>query len=208
MIFSALAECGDLQAQPLLEEALQIPDKPVARAAAGALKELTGEDYSSRMVQEGKSTQNFTAADIQNLTGARATIQTNKGNIEIAFYPDLAPLTVLSFVRLAQKGYFDGLLIHRVVPNFVIQTGDPRGDGWGGPGYAIRSEFSRLRYTRGMVGMASAGTDTEGSQFFITHSEQPHLDGKYTIFAQVKNGMAVVDALQVGDRMKKVTIQF
>lgn len=208
MIFTALAQCGDLQAKPLLEEALQIPDKPVARAAAEALQKLTGENYSSRMVKEGKPTQDFTYQDIQNLAKTRATIQTNRGNIEITFYSNAAPLTALSFVRLAQKGYFDGLSIHRVVPNFVIQTGDPRGDGWGGPGYAIRSEFSRWRYTRGMVGMASAGTDTEGSQFFITHSEQPHLDGKYTIFAQVKNGMDVVDALQVGDRLEKVTIQF
>ena len=208
MIFSALAQCGDLSAKPLLEAALQIPDKPTARAAAEALKKLTGDDYSGRIPREIKPTQDFTSKDIQSLAKARATIQTNKGNIEIAFYPDEAPLTVLNFVRLAQKGYFDGLLIHRVVPNFVIQTGDPRGDGWGGPGYAIRSEFSRWRYTRGMVGMASSGTDTEGSQFFITHSDQPHLDGKYTIFARVKSGMEVVDALQVGDRMEKVTIQF
>ncbi len=207
MIFAALAQCGDLKAKPLLEEALEIPDKPVARAAAEALKKLTGVDYSNRVPKEINPTQNFTNKDIQSLAKARATIQTNKGNIEIIFYAEEAPLTTLNFVRLAQKNYFDGLLIHRVVPNFVIQTGDPRGDGWGGPGYAIRSEFSRLRYTRGMVGMASAGTDTEGSQFFITHSEQPHLDGKYTIFARVKSGMEVVDALQVGDRMEKVTIQ-
>ena len=117
-------------------------------------------------------------------------------------------MTALNFARLAQKKFFDGLLIHRVVPNFVVQTGDPRGDGWGSPGYSIRSEFSRRRYVRGMVGMASAGTDTEGCQFFITHSEQPHLDGRYTIFARVKSGMEVVDVLQVGDRMEKVTIQF
>jgi peptidylprolyl isomerase len=208
MIFAALAQCGDLNAKPLLEEALQIPDKPVTRAAAEALKKLTGGDYSNRIPKEIKPAQDFTYKDIQNLAKASATIQTNKGNIEITFYPEAAPLTSLNFVRLAQKGYFDGLLIHRVVPNFVIQTGDPRGDGWGGPGYAIRSEFSRWRYTRGMVGMASAGTDTEGSQFFITHSEQPHLDGKYTIFARVKSGMEVVDILQVGDRMEKVAIQF
>jgi len=208
MIFAALAQCGDLMAKPLLEEALQIPDKPVRRAAAEALKKLTGEDYSSRLSNEIKPTQDFTYQDIQNLANARATIQTNKGNIEMTFYSEEAPLTALNFVRLAQKGYFDGLLIHRVVPNFVIQTGDPRGDGWGSPGYAIRSEFSRLRYTRGMVGMASSGTDTEGSQFFITHSEQPHLDGRYTIFARVKSGMEIVDTLQVGDRMEKVTVQF
>lgn len=208
MIFSALAQCGALSAKPLLETALQIPDKPTARAAAEALKKLTGEDYSGRLLKETQPTQDFTAQDLQNLSTARATIQTNCGNIEIAFYPDAAPLTVLNFVRLAQQGYFAGVLFHRVVPNFVIQTGDPRGDGWGGPGYAMRSEFSRWRYTRGMVGMASSGPDTEGSQFFITHSEQPHLDGKYTIFAHVKSGMEVVDALQVGDRIEKVLIQF
>lgn len=208
MIFAALAQCGDLRAKPLLEAALQIPDKPTGRAVAEALKKLTGEDYSNQLATEVNPTQDFSEQDIQHLAKARATIQTNKGNIEIVFYPGEAPLTVLNFVRLAQRGYFDGVFFHRVVPNFVVQTGDPRGDGWGGPGYAIRSEFSRLRYTRGMVGMASAGVDTEGSQFFITHSEQPHLDGKYTIFARVKNGMEVVDALQVGDRMEKVTIQF
>jgi peptidylprolyl isomerase len=208
MIFAALAQCGDLSAKPLLEEAVKFPDKPFARYAAAALKKLTGEDYSGQIPKETKPTQQFSYADIQQLAGVTAMIETNKGKIEITFYPDDAPLTVLNFVRLAQKGFFNGLLIHRVVPNFVIQTGDPRGDQWGSPGYAIRSEFSRRRYTAGVVGMASAGPDTEGSQFFITHSDQPHLDGKYTIFGRVKSGMEVVEALQVGDRMEKVTIQF
>jgi cyclophilin family peptidyl-prolyl cis-trans isomerase len=208
MIFAALAQCGDLSAKPVLEDAVKFPDKPFARYAAEALKKLTGEDYSGQIPAENKPAQQFTYKDIQQLAQAAATIETNKGNIEITFYPDDAPLTVLNFARLAQKGFFDGLLIHRVVPNFVIQTGDPRGDQWGSPGYAIRSEFSRRRYTAGVVGMASAGPDTEGSQFFITHSDQPHLDGKYTIFGRVKSGMEVVEALQVGDRMEKVTIQF
>jgi cyclophilin family peptidyl-prolyl cis-trans isomerase len=208
MIFAALAKCGDLNARPLLEEAMRFPDKPVARAAAEALKKLTGEDYSRRLPEENQPQNDFTFEEIQSLSTAHATIQTAQGAIELEFFPAAAPLTILNFVRLAQKGFFDGLLIHRVVPNFVIQTGDPRGDGWGSPGYSIRSEFSRLRYTRGMVGMASAGPDTEGCQFFITHSDQPHLDGRYTIFARVKSGMETVDALQVGDRMEKVTIQF
>ncbi len=208
MIFAALAQCGDLSAKPLLEEAVKFPDKPFARYAAEALKKLTGEDYSGQIPTENKPTQQFIYKDIQQLAQAAATIETNKGKIEITFYPEDAPLTVLNFVRLAQKGFFDGLLIHRVVPNFVIQTGDPRGDQWGSPGYAIRSEFSRRRYMAGVVGMASAGPDTEGSQFFITHSDQPHLDGKYTIFGRVKTGMEVVEALQVGDRMEKVTIRF
>jgi cyclophilin family peptidyl-prolyl cis-trans isomerase len=208
MIFDALARCGDLAARPVLEEAVLFPDKLLASAAAEALKKLTGEDYSSRVPQETKPHQDFTSEEIHRLAKAHATIQTNQGAIELEFFPEAAPLTALNFVRLAQKGFFDGLFIHRVVPNFVVQTGDPRGDGWGSPGYSIRSEFSRRRYTRGIVGMASSGTDTEGCQFFITHSDQPHLDGRYTIFARVTSGMEVVDALQVGDRMEKVTIQF
>jgi peptidylprolyl isomerase len=102
---------------------------------------------------------------------------------------------------------YRGSVLHRVVPNFVVQTGDPRGDGWGGPGYAIRSEFGRPRYERGTVGMASSGKDTEGSQFFITHSRQPHLDGRYTVFGRVVEGQGVVDALQVGDRVLDVEIR-
>jgi cyclophilin family peptidyl-prolyl cis-trans isomerase/HEAT repeat protein len=208
MIFAALAQCGDLNAQPLLEAATQFPDKPFARAAAEALKTLTGENHDQLVPKETQPVNDFTYKEIQALAKMRATIQTNKGEVELDFFSEEAPLTTLNFVRLAKKGFFDGLLIHRVVPNFVIQTGDPRGDMWGSPGYSIRSEFSRRRYTRGTVGMASAGADTEGSQFFITHSDQPHLDGKYTIFARVKSGMEVVEALQVGDRMEKVIIQF
>jgi peptidylprolyl isomerase len=208
MIFDALAQCGDLDARPLLENAVQFPDKPLARAAAEALKKLTGEDYSSRVPKETKPHQAFTSEETHRLAKARATIQTSRGIIEMEFFAETAPLTVLNFVRLAQKNFFDDLFIHRVVPNFVVQTGDPRGDGWSSPGYSIRSEFSRRRYVRGMVGMASSGTDTEGCQFFITHSEQPHLDGRYTIFARVTGGMDVVDALQVGEHMEKVTIRF
>ena len=208
MIFAALAQCGDLNAIPLLEAAAQFPDKPFARAAAEALKTLGGENHVHLIPKETRPLNDFTYNEIQKLKTARATIQTNKGAIDLEFFAAEAPLTVLNFVRLAEKKFFDGLLIHRVVPNFVIQTGDPRGDMWGSPGYSNRSEFSRRRYTRGMVGMASVGPDTEGCQFFITHSEQPHLDGKYTIFARVKNGMEVVEALQVGDRMEKVMIQF
>jgi cyclophilin family peptidyl-prolyl cis-trans isomerase/HEAT repeat protein len=208
MIFAALAQCGDLAARPLLEAAAQFPDKPFARGAAEALKKLTGEDYGKNLPKETKPENDFNYKEIRALAKSRAIIQTNKGAIVLEFFSEEAPLTALNFVRLAKKGFFDGLLIHRVVPNFVIQTGDPRCDMWGSAGYSNRSEFSRLRYARGMVGMASVGPDTESCQFFITHSDQPHLDGKYTIFARVKSGMEIVDALQVGDRMEKVMIQF
>ena len=119
----------------------------------------------------------------------------------------MLPRGVLNFVELVEQGFFDKLSFHRVVPNFVIQGGDPRGDSWGSPGYAIRSEFNMQPYLRGTVGMASAGKDTEGCQFFITHSPQPHLDGRYTVFGQVTAGMDIVDAIQEGEVMEVVAIK-
>ena len=118
-----------------------------------------------------------------------------------------APLTVDNFVTLARKGYFDGLSVHRVVPDFVIQSGDPRGDGEGGPGYTIRDELNERPYLRGTVGMAlDLWGDTGGSQFFITHSPQPHLDAKYTVFGRVIAGMDVVDQIQQGDIIRRVRV--
>ena len=111
-----------------------------------------------------------------------------------------------NFIRLARRGYFDSSRVHRVVPNFVIQDGDPTGTGSGGPGYTIRCEYNRLRYDAGMVGMALSGKDTGGSQWFITHSPQPHLNGRYTIFAHVTTGMDVVSRVVQGDRVLKVDI--
>lgn len=208
MIFSALADCGNLEAQPWLERALSATDKPYAAAAANALKKLTGQDYSDKLPGETQPHADFQYEEIAKLRNASAVVETDAGEFELQFFPEDAPLVSLNFVRLAERKFFDGLLIHRVVPNFVVQTGDPRGDMWGSPGYSVRSEFSRLRYTRGMVGMASVGPDTEGSQWFITHSDQPHLDGRYTIFARVRKGMEVVDTLQVGNRIKRITIQY
>src|SRR4029077_18599098 len=127
-------------------------------------------------------------------------------DIAWSFYANEAPQTVRNFVRLADAGYFDGLVIHRVVPNFVIQDGDPTGTGSGGPGYTIRCEYNRLRYDTGMVGMALSGKDTGGSQWFITHSPQPHLNGKYTIFAHVVRGMDVVHKIVQGDQIRRIEI--
>lgn len=110
-----------------------------------------------------------------------------------------APGSVVNFVKLVNSGYYNNKYFHRVVPNFVIQTGCNRGDGFGSEDYSIRSEFSQRKYKTGSVGMASAGKDTEGTQWFITHSPTPHLDGKYTIFAEVISGMDVVHKIEVGD---------
>jgi len=138
--------------------------------------------------------------------GQLVTIKTSRGNLVIKLFVNESPGSVANFVTLAQQNYFDGKVIHRVVPNFVVQDGCKRGDGWGSEAYTIRSEFSPRRYTTGTVGMASAGKDTEGTQWFITHSPTPHLDGRYTIFAEVVEGQAVVDYLQVGDRVFDVVI--
>ena len=135
-----------------------------------------------------------------------ATLVTARGPIEWVFTTREAPETVRNFVTLAERGYFDGLIVHRVVPYFVAQDGDPSATGSGGPGYAIRCEYNRLRYDTGAVGMALSGKDTGGSQWFVTHGPQPHLDARYTIFAHVVDGQDAVDRLRRGDRIERVTI--
>lgn len=126
-------------------------------------------------------------------------INTSKGSIQLELYVNQAPVSVANFLKLADEGFYNNLHIHRVVPNFVVQDGCPRGDGWGGPDFSICSEFAMNYFTEGSLGMASAGKDTESSQWFITHSPTPHLDGRYTNFGKVVKGMEVVHSLEVGD---------
>ena len=138
----------------------------------------------------------------------KAIIETNKGTFELSFLTDLAPATVTNFIQLAREGFYKGKYIHRVVPNFVAQTGCPRGDGYGGLNYSIRSELPPFHYDKeGYVGMASAGNHTEGTQWFITYSPTPHLDGNYTVFAKVSRGMDIVHQFQKGDIITNVTIK-
>ena len=129
----------------------------------------------------------------------RVLIETTKGDFVAELYVNQAPQTVASFLELLGSGYFEGKSFHRVVPNFVVQGGCSRGDGWGALEYAIRTEVSTLRFDTGALGMASAGKDTEGAQWFITHSPTPQLDGRYTVFGQVVSGMEVVHLLEKGD---------
>jgi len=138
-----------------------------------------------------------------------ANIQTNRGDIELELYPKHAPKTVNNFTYLARQGYYDGVTFHRVIANFVIQGGDPTGSGSGGPGYKFEDEFkgNPLRHETGSISMANAGPNTNGSQFFITHSPQPHLDGKHTVFGKVIKGQDVVNAIRQGDKMIQVIIQ-
>ena len=132
------------------------------------------------------------------------TIETDRGTVTVALLPQEAPLTVGAFLSLVERRYFDGQRWHRVVPNFVVQAGDPRGDGWGGPGFVLRDEVNPLRYELGTMGMALSGPDTGGSQFFITHSLQPHLDGTYTVFGRVTGGLGVLGGIAQGDRIRSI----
>jgi HEAT repeat protein/cyclophilin family peptidyl-prolyl cis-trans isomerase len=136
----------------------------------------------------------------------RAFVRTSKGTVEIHLDVVQAPLTTASFIRLSRRGFFNGLTFHRVVPGYVVQGGDPRADGNGGPGYALRCEIGERPYGRGAVGMALDGKDTGGSQFFITHVPTPQLDGGYTVFGWVASGMDVVNAIQPGDRIERIEI--
>lgn len=137
-----------------------------------------------------------------------ATIETNRGDIVVELAPQHAPKTVNNFVFLANQGYYDGVTFHRVISNFMIQGGDPTGTGRGGPGYKFEDETrgNPLKHESKVISMANAGPNTNGSQFFITHAPQPHLDGKHTVFGKVTEGADVVDAIRQGDTMNKVTI--
>jgi peptidyl-prolyl cis-trans isomerase B (cyclophilin B) len=135
----------------------------------------------------------------------RATIKTSKGDINIEFFDKDAPNTVANFLQLARSGFYNGLKFHRVIPNFMIQGGCPQGNGTGGPGYSIKCEINPNKHLAGSLSMAHRGKNTGGSQFFICHSPQPHLDGVHTVFGQTQD-MAVVRAIKAGDRIEEVTI--
>lgn len=137
-----------------------------------------------------------------------ATIETSKGTLVIDLNTQGAPKTVNNFVFLARQGFYDGLKFHRVISNFMVQGGDPTGTGSGGPGYKFEDETRNnpMTHETGVLSMANAGANTNGSQFFITHSPQPHLNGKHTVFGKVRDGQDVVNAIRQNDVMTKVTI--
>ena len=149
------------------------------------------------------------AMEIDPSKSYRATIETDRGNIVLDLYPQHAPKTVNNFVFLARQGFYDGVAFHRVIGNFMIQGGDPTGSGRGGPGYRFEDELrgNPLKHETGSLSMANAGPNTNGSQFFITHAPQPHLDGKHTVFGRVVEGQDVVNATRQNDVMRKVTIE-
>ena len=192
-------------AKDILMANLKSNDYDIAKASSDALQKITGEDRSGKITAPKYRT-DFDWEFIEKLDKKEfATIKTSRGNIVVNLDYIVAPFTVQNFVKLGEKGYYNNTIFHRVVPNFVIQGGDPTGTGFGGPGYSIRSEFSPLPFDEYTIGMAPSGKDTEGSQFFITHSPQPHLDGKYTMFGKVVEGFDVVDKIQIGDVIETIT---
>jgi peptidylprolyl isomerase len=203
-IVQTLAKMKSQRAVPSLVTLHKDSDLTIAGEASRALKEITGITYDVPL-RVGPVHVDHDWETIELIAkNPRFEVSTTIGIFVVEMLPAEAPFTCLSFFRLIDQGFYDGLTFHRVVPNFVVQGGDPRGDGWGGPGYSIRSEFGYEQYDRGMVGVASAGKDTEGCQWFVTHSRQPHLDSRYTIFGRVVSGMDVVDRVQVGETIVQI----
>ena len=207
-MLTALNTLDPMSARPMLQQALQDRDWALRVKAAMLLRDQGVTDTAAAMrpaVQrpmDEATRQSLLAPQFS----PHAFIQLDRGTIELELAITDAPLTVTNFIDLARKGFFNGVAIHRVVPDFVVQGGDPRGDGEGGPGYTIRDELNELPYLRGTVGMALDWKDTGGSQFFITHSPQPHLDARYTVFGRVVNGIEIVDRIQPWDVIRRVQI--
>jgi cyclophilin family peptidyl-prolyl cis-trans isomerase/HEAT repeat protein len=208
-ILDSLGKQKSAAANDAIKSALDSSDYLIRQRAAALLKTNGAGDFSARVgtVKTKNTLADYRRALARSGRKVHAVVTTSKGSFTIELLPSEAPLTVDNFVQLAQRNYFRGVTIHRVVPNFVIQDGDPRGDGNGGPGYQIRCEINEVPYDRAIVGIALSGKDTGGSQWFVTHAPQPHLDGGYTVFGRVISGMDVVDKIARGDVVQSVVIR-
>jgi cyclophilin family peptidyl-prolyl cis-trans isomerase/HEAT repeat protein len=200
---------SDPAVQAVVETAYRHPNPVVARLARRSLLQTFRMNPSAYPAPEFRPTRS-PADYLSLLAEARkprvATVETPRGSFRIRLASEAAPMTVMNFVSLAERGYFNGSTFHRIVPNFVIQDGDPSATGNGGPGYEIRDELNPIEYSEGTVGMALSGPDTGGSQWFVTHAPQPHLDGVYTVFGQVASGQDVVERLEQGDRITRISV--
>ena len=208
-ILDSLAKQKSAKANDAIKTALNSEDHLVRRKAVALLKANGAGDFSAQIgtVQTRNTDADYERAIARIGKQVSTIVTTSKGSFTIRLLPDEATLNVDNFVQLAKRKYFNGITVHRVVPNFVIQDGDPRGDGNGGPSYQIRCEINEVPYERGAVGMALSGKDTGGSQWFVTHSPQPHLDGGYTVFGKVVAGMDTVDAIVRGDFIRSIVIR-
>jgi cyclophilin family peptidyl-prolyl cis-trans isomerase len=205
---AALAEYGGDEAIRTIEQGLNDKDWPVRTQAAQLLLRLGRASAAPVRPAPLRHDAGFFESDalLHPRYSPHALVDTVYGTIEIELDVVEAPITSATFVELARRGFFNGIKVHRLVPTFVIQAGDPRGDGEGGPGFTMRDELSSTPYVRGTVGMALAGPDTAGSQWFITLSPQPHLDGKYTVFGRVVNGWDILDRVSVWDVIERIRI--
>lgn len=209
-ILAALGKQKSDAANEAIKTALDSRDYLARRRAVSLLKTNGAGDFSAKIgtVQTPNTEADYRRALALAGRKVRAVVTTTKGSFTMELLPQAAPLTVDNFVQLAQRSFFNGITIHRVVPNFVIQDGDPRGDGNGGPAqHQLRCEINEVPYDRAAVGMALSGKDTGGSQWFVTHSPQPHLDGGYTVFGRVIVGMNVVDNIIRGDVIRSIVIK-
>ncbi len=199
---------ADSLAENILFYGLQDKDYLVSREAALTYKGKLGVDKSAYINKpEGLISKREIKAFLEGQKeNPRALVGTMYGDIEFELYIDIAPLTVYNFIKLAKAGFYNNLTFHRVVPGFVVQGGDPHGDGWGGPGYNIRCEYSNLPFGRGAIGIATSGKDSGGSQFFIMLGRHPRLDARYTLFGKVVKGMDAVDKITIGDKIKSIQI--
>jgi cyclophilin family peptidyl-prolyl cis-trans isomerase/HEAT repeat protein len=207
-ILDALGKQKNQAANDAIKKALNSDDHLIRRKAVAVLKANGVGDFSDRigLVKTRYSDIDYRRAMARIGQHPTATVITSRGSFTIEFLPADAPLNVDNFIQLAKRGYFNGQTIPRVVPNFVVQAGDPRGDQNGGPGYQIRCEINEIPYQRATVGMALSGKDTGGSQWFVTHSPQQHLDGGYTVFGRVIRGMDVIDNIARGDVIRRVVV--
>jgi HEAT repeat protein/cyclophilin family peptidyl-prolyl cis-trans isomerase len=210
-VLAALRAYGTDAARPVLTDALADKDWAVRLRAADLLTALNPASDARNRIRPAPSIHDAEWYSRVALTAppvsTQVFIDTDRGTVQLELAVLDAPITVDSFVTLARQGFFDGLPVHRVVPDYVIQTGDPRGDSQGGPGYTIRDEINQRTYLRGTVGMAlDDWRDTAGSQFFVTLSPQPQLDGRYTVFGRVIQGMEIIDAFQPGDIVRRVRV--
>ncbi len=207
-LLKVFEQIGDISALPSIGSGLASTDKVIRIAAERAFTAVTDEEPPEQTVSVNESVKPFYSMNdlplLEKYHGA--VITTSKGKIKITFEKEAAPFTVLNFIILAQKKFYDNLSFHRVVNNFVIQGGDPLGNGSGGPGYSIRTEIHpNARFKSGAVGMASAGKDTEGSQWFITHCPTPHLDFRYTVFGYTPDAK-IVDQIMIGDTIENIIL--
>lgn len=207
-LIDALTNHGIEAAHDTLLEGLKDPEWAIRVRATEHLERLFPEDsFEGPGSAQGLRRVDYSATELINpRVSPHAYIETEYGTIEIELAVIDAPLTSENFITLASQGYYDGLAFHEVVSNGAVHTGDPRGDGNGGPGYTLRDEHNQLPFLRGAVGMARDWRDSAGSRFFITHSPQPHLDSRYTVFGNVVDGIDVLDKLEPGDRIERLYV--